>query len=199
MTGLRPCCWGKYRPKEAEFQAKANHGAHSGRRVAGDVLQSIFAPIIRIEFRYIRYAGVNHNQSVEKLSAAGENHVFWVVTEIAALRFGRTIAAGTSGPELRCRHLANTSERVDMAADDKPNRRQDRRRHVRIASLMTGNDRTAIPCVILDLSNGGARLHVHAPGEVPDRFRLLQIASNEERDCEVVWRRDNEMGVKFLP
>ena len=85
-----------------------------------------------------------------------------------------------------------------MAADDKPNRRQERRRHVRIASILTGDDPTVIPCVILDISNGGARLHVHAPDEVPDRFRLLQIASNEERDCEVVWRRDNEMGVRFL-
>ena len=84
-----------------------------------------------------------------------------------------------------------------MAADDKPDRRQQRRRHVRIASILIGDAQAAIPCVILDVSIGGARLHVHEPDEVPDRFRLLQIASNEEHDCAVVWRRGNEMGVKF--
>ena len=84
-----------------------------------------------------------------------------------------------------------------MAEDDDQDRRQQRRRNVRIASILTGNGKAAIPCVILDLSDGGARLHVHQPDEVPDRFRLLQIASSDENDCTVVWRRGNEMGVKF--
>ena len=84
-----------------------------------------------------------------------------------------------------------------MAADDETDRRQERRRNVRIASILIGDAKTPIPCVILDIASGGARLHVHEPSEVPDRFRLLQIASNEEHGCEVAWRRGNEMGVKF--
>ena len=86
-----------------------------------------------------------------------------------------------------------------MADQEKPDRRHDRRRSVRIASIVVGSASSAIPCVILDISGGGARLHVHDPSEVPDDFQLVQTATQEEHACSAVWRSGNEMGVRFKP
>ncbi len=85
-----------------------------------------------------------------------------------------------------------------MTTDDDSNRRQDRRRKVRVASILVSDDREPIPCVILDISASGARLHIHDPVEIPKTFHLLQIANDERHECEAVWRNGNEMGVKFL-
>lgn len=84
-----------------------------------------------------------------------------------------------------------------MSNDDEVNRRQERRRNVRIASIITNDGRSPISCVVLDLSKSGARLHIHDQSEIPDQFRLLLLANNEEHKCETVWRTDMEMGVKF--
>ena len=84
-----------------------------------------------------------------------------------------------------------------MASNDESDRRQERRKQVRIASILVDATRSPIPCVILDISTSGARLHVHVPAEVPDRFRLIEIANNQERDCTVVWRKGNTIGVQF--
>ncbi len=84
-----------------------------------------------------------------------------------------------------------------MADENDVNRRQDRRRSVRIASIVLANATEPIPCVVLDISSSGARLHVHDPGEVPDQFRLIMENNNEEFACETVWRQGNEMGVRF--
>lgn len=82
-------------------------------------------------------------------------------------------------------------------SDDVKNRRQDRRRNVRIASILTSDGRSPISCVVLDLSASGARLHIHNQDEVPDTFRLLLVATDEQHGCTVVWRAGEEMGVRF--
>ena len=78
------------------------------------------------------------------------------------------------------------------------NRRSEPRR--RVARTATITDQAApspIPCVILDVSGSGARLDVHASATVPQRFKLLIDVDDSERLCEVVWRRQNAVGVRF--
>lgn len=84
-----------------------------------------------------------------------------------------------------------------MTDEDKRNRRQERRRKVRIASIIVSEVLPPIPCVILDISLSGARLHVHDHAEIPDRFTLVQSADKQLHSCTVVWRNENEMGVRF--
>ena len=77
------------------------------------------------------------------------------------------------------------------------------RRHKRkpfeyTARMNFGDGSEPHPCGILDISNGGARLHVHAPDNVPDTFRILLSSHGTAfRLCEVVRRTDNEIGVRF--
>jgi hypothetical protein len=54
------------------------------------------------------------------------------------------------------------------------------------------------PCVVQDLSNGGAKINSVPVSEVPDRF-MLRIArgSHGTRKCRVLWRSTDTLGVTF--
>jgi two-component system response regulator len=54
-----------------------------------------------------------------------------------------------------------------------------------------------IPCVLRDLSEGGARLQVAQSSAVPDTFELIVELDGLEVPCEVVWRKVTEIGVAF--
>jgi hypothetical protein len=54
-------------------------------------------------------------------------------------------------------------------------------------------------CMVWDESQGGARLVVDAPGEIPDDFYIyMSLESRSRRHCRVAWRTDKEIGVQFL-
>ena len=78
-------------------------------------------------------------------------------------------------------------------------RRQDARKAtVRAATTRFDGPSSPIQCVVLDISRGGARLHVHIQSELPDQFILHIEADNSTRQCEVVWRSKDELGVRFV-
>ena len=78
------------------------------------------------------------------------------------------------------------------------NRRgEPRQRVARTATITDHATPSPVPCVILDVSSGGARLDVHSSATIPPRFKLLIDLDGSERHCEVVWRRDNAVGVRF--
>jgi hypothetical protein len=54
------------------------------------------------------------------------------------------------------------------------------------------------PCTVLDVSQGGGRVRVEAPMRIPDHFYLLFTrTATVRRECRVVWRHENYMGVAF--
>ncbi len=62
--------------------------------------------------------------------------------------------------------------------------------------IMLAKSETAIDCIVLNLSDGGAQLHVRAP-DLPDVFVLHLVESGKRRHCRVVWRQGAEIGVAF--
>jgi hypothetical protein len=65
--------------------------------------------------------------------------------------------------------------------------------------LQTGKNRAPIRCVLFDVSAGGARLSAAASRkELPDRFTLMLAVATVQRRCEIVWRDDCYVGVRFL-
>jgi hypothetical protein len=62
------------------------------------------------------------------------------------------------------------------------------------------------PCKVVDMSATGARVRLtptsdHTrglPASVPDTFTLVLRIDRLEVDCEVAWRKDREIGVRFL-
>lgn len=55
-----------------------------------------------------------------------------------------------------------------------------------------------MPCVVRDISDGGARLQVAQGTAVPDTFELIIELDGLEVQCLVVWRKAQEVGVGFL-
>jgi PilZ domain len=54
-------------------------------------------------------------------------------------------------------------------------------------------------CTLTDLSKSGARLTISDTYDLPESLTLhLTLGSKVGRLCQVIWRRDDEIGVEFL-
>ena len=54
-------------------------------------------------------------------------------------------------------------------------------------------------CFVLDVSPGGAKIITDAAIDVSDTFGLTLVPAHPKRQpCEVVWRRGNVYGIRFL-
>ncbi len=62
------------------------------------------------------------------------------------------------------------------------------------AVIETAN--SEIECMISDMTIDCARLLV--PTYVPDRFRLMIPTEDVTYDAEVIWRRDDRIGTRFI-
>ena len=68
------------------------------------------------------------------------------------------------------------------------------RRRVLKAGIAASNDRhLTIACAVRDLSATGARLRVEGSLSIPDTFELIIEVDGIEANCEVVWRKGNEV------
>jgi hypothetical protein len=57
----------------------------------------------------------------------------------------------------------------------------------------------ARPCVVQDMSAGGAKITIEDPNSLPGKLRLaLSRDARTGRSCEVVWRRGKSVGVRFV-
>jgi hypothetical protein len=84
---------------------------------------------------------------------------------------------------------------------DKPTveRRQSQRRRVLKGGIVAFNDRyVTLPCIVRDISEGGARLRIEGSITAPDTFELIVEIDGLEASCEVVSRRGSEVSVRFL-
>ena len=72
-----------------------------------------------------------------------------------------------------------------------------RHRVLQRGNIVFRNGHSAIACVILDLSTGGARLRVGEWLALPDRFEL-RIENGPARDAEVRYRAREMTGVRFV-
>ena len=75
-------------------------------------------------------------------------------------------------------------------------KRKSPRRDLGLAAVVTWP--RPVPCTISDISATGARLTTDHIDMLPDKFDLA-LNADIMRKCEVVWRRKNQVGVKFLP
>ena len=64
------------------------------------------------------------------------------------------------------------------------------------AAIMTSGP--TFGCIVVDLSTAGARLEVTDQAGIPDRFDLFIGADRPMTSCVVVWRRDLQIGVRFV-
>jgi len=86
-----------------------------------------------------------------------------------------------------------------MSEPDAKPRRHRRRIFEATASVSFGDGSNPRPCWILDISDSGARLNIGAQRELPDFFTLRVTSTDAvRRSCKLVWRKGNEIGVRFV-
>jgi PilZ domain len=79
-------------------------------------------------------------------------------------------------------------------------RRNPRRADGRRARIEPRDGSPSRECMVWDISDGGARLVVHAPETLPAEFILVEGAERafSRRTCQIVWRAEAQVGVQFL-
>jgi PilZ domain len=79
-------------------------------------------------------------------------------------------------------------------------KRKTQRKAMRHAAWIKTNDHgIPIPCVVWDLSEGGARLTGAQSDSLPNVFNLiLERNGKSSRHCRIVWRKRPYVGVRFV-
>jgi hypothetical protein len=111
-------------------------------------------------------------------------------------------SASLQGSETTMSHHPNSDDSdTDGSAPADPksdNNRSAPRRRVLKSGLVAFNQRHAtLSCAVRDLSDTGALLRLSEVAHVPQRFELIIDLDGLEADCEVMWRRGRDIGVRF--
>jgi hypothetical protein len=83
---------------------------------------------------------------------------------------------------------------------DRP-KRHDRRKNFRLgwhlpATIYDAGRHLERPCILVDLSNRGAKIAGVRAHTIPDEFRL-RTPIGDRRSCRVIWRTEDTLGVEF--
>jgi len=78
-------------------------------------------------------------------------------------------------------------------------KRKAQRQHLRYGAWVALPAAGTSACMVSDISETGARLAVQDSNATPDHF-VLMLSRNgaARRYCAVMWRRSNEVGVRFF-
>lgn len=77
-------------------------------------------------------------------------------------------------------------------------RKGTRRRTLKAGQITFNGRHCSLPCAVRDITEGGAKLTVDGTIAAPDTFELHIELDGSWVDCEVVWRRGNSIGVRFV-
>jgi hypothetical protein len=68
-----------------------------------------------------------------------------------------------------------------------------------VAIVVDGTGAIFTRCRMTNVSGAGAQLQIRQRYDIPDKFTLvLMKGATIRRSCEIAWRRDDLMGVRFV-
>lgn len=111
--------------------------------------------------------------------------------------------------ELRMKTMAlkRAAVKAEVPGPEEACNRRSRRKSMALPAQMTFNNlRLTVPCTVADMSGSGARIALsgamsHQYGDMehlPKRLFLVLRADRMQIDCEIVWRRSGQLGLRFL-
>ncbi|MEX2408909.1 MAG: PilZ domain-containing protein, partial [Rhodovibrionaceae bacterium] len=126
----------------------------------------------------------------------------WAGAVRAATFLAATDGIGKAAPAAQNRRSVGGEDDAMRDEESSGDAVADRRGAPRKRTLQKGelfylNSGAAVECVVLDVSASGARLRPVDVLSCPGHFRL-RGPDGALRACEVVWRNDSELGVRFL-
>ncbi len=72
-----------------------------------------------------------------------------------------------------------------------------RRRVFKAGSILIDQRLADVGCIVRNISVGGACLEFERPPAVPNQFMLLIASEHLERPCQLAWRAERRVGVRF--
>lgn len=79
-------------------------------------------------------------------------------------------------------------------------KRKSRRRTMRYSAWLALEGEVLQGCAISDISETGARINVEDADALPDHMTLLLSGNGSpRRKCQVIWRQQGQIGVRFAP
>lgn len=72
------------------------------------------------------------------------------------------------------------------------------------AQILADGLSVPVPCIVVDSSSTGAQLHLTTgrggtpASSLPERFKVQIPFERVEIDCRIAWRRDKQLGVKYV-
>jgi c-di-GMP-binding flagellar brake protein YcgR len=81
--------------------------------------------------------------------------------------------------------------------DARENRRHPRRKVMRRGVLVHAPSGRSFSCIIVDISMGGARLHLLGGDAPKNELTLVDVRAGSSHDLRVVWAACGVMGVAF--
>ena len=85
-----------------------------------------------------------------------------------------------------------------MSTNEMDQRQRARKPSFYSARIDTGKGAPKIRCEVTELSTVGAKLNIQSPQILPESFTLV-LPDASSHSCRVIWRSDEQVGVKFLP
>lgn len=81
--------------------------------------------------------------------------------------------------------------------------RRDRRKDIRVewnssGRFFNGDSPSGRPCVVVNLSTGGAKIVLPPKTVITDTFRLRITPHSPLRECMIVWRNGDVAGAQFV-
>ena len=75
-------------------------------------------------------------------------------------------------------------------------RKTPRSRTLKSGKIVLNLHASVVDCTVRNLTGNGALLLVQSLAGIPESFELV-LENQAHRDCRVVWRGDNRLGVEF--
>ena len=88
-------------------------------------------------------------------------------------------------------------EQPNVSEHSDDNRSEPRRRTLKGGKIIFNNNQCVLNCTIRDLSKAGCRLSVPGQTGLPTEFELHLPSSDDKYQCQIIWRKSFEVGVKF--
>ena len=90
------------------------------------------------------------------------------------------------------------SKSKEVEATTGTERRKFGRRKTFKPATIVGPGGESISCVVVDISEVGAKIGLAAPDAAPDHFELTIVDDDFTVKCEVIHRQDTAIGVRFI-
>jgi hypothetical protein len=94
--------------------------------------------------------------------------------------------------------LTLKSRRAEVDPPEVVDRRVAPRRKTRFkATIVHGDELATLGCLVVDLSDSGARIRTEFAEALPATFYLIWHAERSVIEAEMIWRSGGELGVRF--